>query len=459
LTSPTDPNPAAGTAAPSQDCASEEALYRRVALRVVPLLFAAYVAAYLNRVNVGFARLEMVSDLKFSDTVYGLGSGMFFIGYLLLEVPSNILLHRIGARVWIARIMITWSLLSAATMLARSPAQFYLARFALGAAEAGFFPGMILYLTYWFPAKGRARVMATLVTAIAASGFLGGPLSGWILRDMDGVRGLAGWKWLFIVEALPSLLLGFAILAWLPDSIRGARWLEAEQKDFLEKAIHEEGASKAPLPLRALFVDPRVWGLSLIYFLIMVGLAGLSFWMPQIIRNAGVRGMMGVGLLSAVPYVVAAAATVALGRHSDRTGERFWHLVLCVGVATAGFVLIAVSGSNAAAALAGLSLAASGIIGSLPLFWTYPAAFLGGVAAAAGIALINSVGNMGGFACPYIVGALNDATHSQVPGLAFIAASLAAAAVLVAVLLRKGRTHGGVDPAVGSPGVGQRDAS
>jgi MFS family permease len=440
--SPIPPNnPNAGGPAPAEIPGADWALYRRVAFRVVPLLFAAYVAAYLNRVNVGFARLQMVSELRFSDTVYGLGAGIFFIGYLIFEVPSNAVLSRVGARLWIGRIMITWSLVSAATMFVRTPFQFYLSRFLLGAAEAGFFPGMIFFLTQWFPARARARITAWLITGIAASGVVGGPVSGWIMNGLSGCGGLSGWKWLFALEAVPTLLLGFAILAWLPDSIGRAAWLNPREKAVLEEALAREAATKAHLPLARVFTHPTVWVLSLVYFFMMVGLYGVSFWMPQIISNTGIRSVASIGLLSAIPYAAAAASAVAVGTHSDRTGERHWHCVLCLLSAAVGFALIGLARTNAAAAVLGLVLATSGVLSALPLFWTYPAALLGGLAAAVGIALINSVGNLGGFACPYIVGALNDATKSQGPGLYFLSGSLAVGAAIVLSQMGPGK-HG-----------------
>lgn len=438
-----EPTPAG--AGPAEDLGHARILYRRVAFKVVPLLFAAYVAAYLNRVNVGFAKLQMVSDLRFSDTVYGFGAGVFFVGYLLFEIPSNVVLSRVGARMWIGRIMITWSIVSGATMLVRTPAEFYLSRFLLGVAEAGFFPGMILYLTQWFPARERARITAWLITAISVSGAVGGPLSGWIMKSLSAAHGLPGWKWLFLLEAAPTLLLGLATLAWLPDSIRGAGWLSPREKALLEGALASEAAAKAHLALPQVFLHPKVWVLSLVYFLMMVGLYGASFWMPQIISNSGVRSVMSVGLLSAIPYAVAAAAAVIVGGRSDRKGERRWHCVLSLLAAAAGFALIGVSGASPITAVAGLVIATGGILSSLPLFWTYPAALLGGVAAAVGIALINSVGNLGGFACPYIVGALNDATGSQAPGVFFIAGCLGLGAALVSALLGGGPPRDPID--------------
>jgi nitrate/nitrite transporter NarK len=261
------------------------------------------------------------------------------------------------------------------------------------------------------------------------------------MNALSGARGLSGWKWLFVLEAVPTLLLGFAILAWLPDSIGRASWLEPRDRAILEEALAREGAAKVHVPLRQVFTHPTVWILSLVYFFMMVGLYGVSFWMPQIISSAGIRSVTSVGLLSAIPYAAAAAAAVIVGAHSDRTGERHWHLVLCLLSAAAGFALIGAARTSAPAAVLGLVLATSGILSALPLFWIYPAALLGGVAAAVGIALINSIGNLGGFACPYIVGSLNDATRSHGPGLYFLAGSVAVGAALVLGQMGPGR-HG-----------------
>ncbi len=417
----------------------ENQLYRRVAWRLIPLLFVGYVVAYLNRVNVGFAKLQMIADLKFSDTVYGLGAGVFFIGYFLFEVPSNVLLHRLGARSWIARIMISWGLISAAAMFVRTPAQFYFSRFVLGLAEAGFFPGIILYLTYWFPVKRRAQITAFFISAIGFSGLIGGPLSGWIMQRLAGAAGYAGWQWLFVLEAIPSLVIGGAILAWLPDRIRDAGWLTADEKGLLTRAVAAEDHAKEHLSIGAVLAHPRIWGFGCIYFTLMTGLYGISFWMPQIIRNAGMASMLGVGFVSAIPYAVAIAAMIAVGRHSDRTGERFWHLVLCLVAAGLGFGLIGLGGGTGSVVVAGLVLATSGVLCAMPLFWTFPAALLEGAAAAAGIALINSLGNLGGFASPYLVGALNDFSHSQQAGLYAVAISLLLGAMLAGLLLRPGR--------------------
>jgi MFS family permease len=415
----------------------ESRLYRRVAIRLVPLLFLGYVVAYLNRVNIGFAKLGMATDLKFGDEVYGLGAGVFFIGYFIFEVPGNLLMHRIGARVWIARIMITWGLISGATMWVSTPLQFYVSRFALGVAEAGFFPGIIFCLSNWFPANLRARIVSFFVSAIAVSGIVGGPLSGWIMQQFAGWHGLAGWKSLFFLEAAPSVVLGIVTLAWMPDSIARAEWLSEQEKTVLERAIADEDRAKISVSLRQVFIHPLVWGLAVIYFNLMVGLYGLSFWMPQIIHDSGVHGIAKVGLLSSVPYMVAAVVMILVGRNSDRTGERRWHCTWAVLAAAAGYTLIAISHGNVMEAMAGLILATSGILSAMPLFWTFPTALLSGAAAAAGIALINAVGNLGGFACPYVTGALNESTHSQAAGLYVTASCLAIGAGLIFTLLRQ----------------------
>ncbi len=418
---------------------NEQELDRRVTRRLVPLLFVGYVTAYLDRVNVGFAKLEMMAALRFSDTVYGLGAGIFFLGYFLFEVPSNVLLHRIGARRWIARIMITWSLISAAMMFLSTPGQFYLLRFLLGVAEAGFFPGIIFYLTCWYPARLRAQVTAYFVSAIGLSGIVGGPLSGWIMQEFAGRAGLAGWQWLFLLEAIPSLLMGFIILRWLPADIAQAGWLTDAEKGLLARNVAADTRTESHLPLRAVLIHARVWGFGVIYFMLMIGLYGVSFWTPQIIRSAGVQSPLAVGFVSAVPYVLAVVATIALSRRSDRTGHRYLPVVGCFLVGAAGFALIPLAGGSQGLVMTGLVLATMGVLGAMPLFWTFPAGFLGGAAAATGIALINSLGNLGGFASPYLVGALNDLTHSAQAGLLAVAGCLLTGAILAGLLLRPSR--------------------
>lgn len=413
------------------------ALYMRVAWRMVPLLFISYVTSYLDRVNVGFAKLEMVADLRFSDTVYGLGAGVFFLGYFVFEVPSNMILHRVGARNWIARIMITWGVISAATMAVKTPGFFYLSRFALGVGEAGFFPGILYYLTHWFPSNLRARMVAAFLTAIPLSGAIGGPLSGWIMHQFAGRLHLAGWQWLFLLEGIPSVVLGFAVLAWLPDSIRGAKWLDDGEKRRLESAIAEENRAKIDVSIGKVFFHRSIVMLSVAYFIMLPGLYGLAFWMPQIIRNSGVEDVFRVGLLVTIPYCAASAAMVLVGRSSDRMRERRWHLVMCLLACAAGFVLIGLAGTNTWAVMTGLVMATCGTMSTLPVFWTLPTRFLGGTAAAAGIALINSIGNLAGLAVNAAMGALNDVTHSQSAGLYLVAGTQLAAVGIIVTLLRR----------------------
>lgn len=411
-------------------------LYKRVSWRLMPFLFLCFVAAYLDRVNVGFAKLQMQADLQFSDAVYGIGAGIFFIGYFIFEVPSNLLMTRTGARLWIARIMISWGLISSALMFTSSVTTFYVLRFLLGAAEAGFFPGIILYLTYWYPAQRRARMVALFMSGVAVAGVVGGPLSGWIMKTFAGVHGLNGWQWLFLLEGLPSVLLGVWTLFYLDDGIRAARWLGEDEKQALERAIAADRMQHQHLPLSQLFRSGTVWLLALVYFLCVMGLYGVSFWLPQLIKNSGVTDVFDIGLLSAVPYFVAAVVMVLAARHSDRSGERRWHTACAALAGALGLIVATLYSDNTLIALAALSVATAGILSTFPIFWSLPTAMLGGAAAAAGIAMINSIGNLAGFVAPYLVGAIRDATQSTASGMYLIAVSLLAGAVLVVAAVK-----------------------
>ena len=416
-----------------------DATYRKVAWRLLPFLFLCYVVAYLDRVNVGFAKLQMLSDLKFSETAYGLGAGIFFIGYFIFEIPSNLILHRTGARRWIARIMITWGFLSSSMMFVTSETMFYVLRFLLGAAEAGFFPGIILYLTYWFPAQQRGRIVALFMTAIAMSGVIGGPLSGWIMTGMAGVNGWAGWQWLFLLEGLPSVLMGVAVLFVLDDSIRGAKWLTTAEKDLLESRIAADQKSQAHLSVGQTLRDPRVLLLAGLYFCFIMGLYGVSFWLPQLIKGLGVSDLKTIGLLSAIPYGVAAVAMVLVGRSSDALQERRLHLVVPALLGAAGLALAGAYGSQPVLGMLALTLGTAGVLSVLPVFWTLPTALLGGAGAAAGIALINSVGNLAGFLSPYMVGAVKDATGNTTLAMFVLAGSMVLGAAVSVVATRKPR--------------------
>ncbi|HBI83323.1 MFS transporter [Orrella sp. NBD-18] len=411
--------------------ASADEAYKKVTLRLIPFLFICYLAAYLDRVNVGFAKLQMLSDLKFSETVYGLGAGIFFIGYFIFEVPSNILLEKIGPRVWIARIMVTWGVLSSCMMFVSSEVTYYVLRFMLGVAEAGFFPGIILYLTYWYPQDRRGRIVALFMTAVAFSGVIGGPLSGWILDTFSGQYGIAGWQWLFLLEGLPSVVLGVITFFYLDDSIAKSKWLTSEEKTFLQARIDADVKEKVHLPVAKIFTDLRVLLFSGIYFFMVMGLYGVGFWLPNIIKNAGVTNVLHNGFLSAIPYFVAAVAMVLVGKSSDRTGERHWHLIISSVIGGTGFWLSGVYATDLTIALIGITIATAGVLSSISLSWTLPTAYLTGTAAAAGIAMVNSIGNLSGFVSPFIVGWIKDMTGSLSGGLDFLAASIVFSAILV----------------------------
>lgn len=284
----------------------ETKTYAKVSRRLIPFLMLCYLGAYLDRVNVGFAKLQMLNDLRFSETVYGMGAGIFFLGYFLFEVPSNLILHKVGARKWLARIMLTWAVISASFVFVKSPTVFYVLRFLLGVAEAGFAPGVILYLTYWYPSARRAKALSLFFMAIPLAGIIGGPLSGWIMHSLQGAMSMAGWKWLFLLEAVPSLVLGIAILLYLDDSIAKATWLTDSEKALLARNVSGDNAHKtAHLSIRAFIGDRRLWLMAAIYFCVVLGQYGLTFWLPTIIRKAGVSDPLWVGVFTAIPYLCA----------------------------------------------------------------------------------------------------------------------------------------------------------
>ena len=424
-------------AAIAENRVSEERVYAKVTWRIIPFLFLCYVVAYLDRVNVGFAKLQMVADLKFSETVFGLGAGLFFIGYFLFEVPSNVILHKVGARIWIARIMITWGVISALTLYASSEMSFYALRFLLGLAEAGFFPGIILYLTYWYPAERRGRIVTLFMTAIALSSVIGAPISGWIMQNLNGVNGLAGWQWMFLLEGIPSVLVGLFTIYYLDDSITQAGWLSDAEKALLAQRIAEDNTHKEALSVSQTLFNSRVWLLGLIYFCFVMGLYGVGFWLPTIIKALGVKSLFDVGLLTAIPYAVATVGMILVSRSADARRERRWHVVIPALAGSVGLVLSTLLSGDPAMAMAALSLATVGIITTLPLFWSLPTAYLGGVAAAAGIALINSLGNLAGFVSPFLIGKIKDATQSTDAGMFMLATSLIIGAALTLTLPAK----------------------
>lgn len=430
----------------------DEATFRRIGQRLLPLLFTCYIVAFLDRVNVGFAKLQMTTELAWSDTIYGFGAGIFFIGYFLFEVPSNLLLEKVGARRWIARIMVTWAIVSAAFAvvdripwgplpalfgLERAEFSFYALRFLLGVAEAGFFPGIVLYLTYWFPAARRARAFATFMMAITVANVVGAPLSGWIMDTFDGASGWSGWRWLFVLESLPSLLMGVVVLFALPDGPQQATWLSNDERTIVANALAADAHTSQPAQshsARAALTNGRVWALAFVYFSSAVSLYGVNFWMPTIIQELGIgkQAYLTIGLLSMIPWGLAGIAMRWFGAHSDRTGERRWHVTSALAATALGLVLLAAVGHAVVPSLIALSIVAAGVLASMSTFWAIPTAFLRGTAAAAGIAWINSIGNLGGHFGPDLIGRVRTATGSARAALLTLAV-LAAAGALVTV--------------------------
>jgi MFS transporter, ACS family, tartrate transporter len=418
----------------------EKRVLRKITLRIVPFVMLLYFIAFIDRVNIGFAALTMNKELGFSPTVFGLGAGIFFLGYFLFEVPSNLVLDKVGARIWIARVMITWGLISGAMAFVQGPNSFYTLRFLLGAAEAGFFPGIILYLSYWFPARQRAAVTAIFMAAAPLSTVLGSPVSGALL-EMHGLLGLSGWQWMFIVEAVPALILGVVVLFYMTDRPEKAKWLCDDERRWLVNTMNAEAANKAGTASHSVWhglVDLRVIALSLVYFGTSAGLYTLGIWAPQIIKEFGLSSLQ-VGFLNALPGIVAVVAMVLWARHSDRTGERTWHVVGACVLASLGLMFAGFAGTVLAVLLA-LTLVNIGISAAKPPLWSMPTMFLSGSAAAAGIATINSIGNLGGFVGPAMIGWIKDLTGSFQGGLYFVAGLLVLSAVLTLVLARSQRT-------------------
>lgn len=422
---------------PSAETLAERAeAYRKITVRLIPFLVFLFVLAWLDRVNVGFAKLQMLDDLKFSEAVYGLGAGIFFIGYFLFELPSNLLLTRVGARRTLARITILWGLTSAAMAFVTTPMQFYVLRFLLGVFEAGFFPGVVLYITFWFPAERRARINGLFMTSFAVAGIVGGPLAGLIMSVMNDVGHLESWQWLFIVEGIPSVLAGIAVLYYLPERPINAKWLTQRQRDLVtEDVARDAQAPGKHASLRDAF-NAKVWLCAAIYFCIVSGNATIAFWSPSIIKELGVQNPLMIGLVSAIPFILGTIAMIWTGSNSDRTGERRMHCAVASVLASAGLAMTGYLLHSPVLAMVALSVAAIGILAAFPVFWAIPAAFLTGTAAAGGIAVINSVGNLAGFVSPYMMGWLRQSTGNLAAGLYAVAAIQLMAAVLLIGFVR-----------------------
>jgi len=443
-------NDSISTSADSAEFA--KATFDKVAGRLIPFLFVCYIVAFLDRVNVGFAKLQMATDLHFSDAIYGFGAGIFFIGYFIFEVPSNVILERVGARLWIARIMITWGIISSAFMFTDDiywgsiatwfnctdpEFTFYVFRFLLGACEAGFFPGIILYLTYWFPGSRRTKVIALFMTAIAISNVIGAPVSGAIMQYMQGIGGLRGWEWLFLLEGIPSVIVGCLVFVFLPNGPRQAEWLDEREKNFIVHQVEEDDAGKNELGkghrFWDAFADYRVWFLAVVYFSGVVCFYAINFWMPTIIQELGIdkKDFLKVGLLSMIPWGISAVVMVIWGAHSDKTGERRWHVACSLLLGVSGLIGLALVGHAPIPSMIALTLVASGTLSFVATFWSLPTAFLSGTAAAAGFAFVNSVGNLGGHFGPDLIGRIRTMSGGASEA-AFLA--LAAIAVLGAII-------------------------
>ena len=422
----------------------ESSVYRKVTLRLLPYLFLCYILAYIDRVNVGFAKLQMQRDLNMTEAVYGLGAGIFFIGYFLFEIPANMILQKVGARRWIGPIMIAWGVLSALTMLVQSASAFYLLRFLLGIVESGFFPGVILYLTFWYTEKHRARMVAIFMSAVPLAGAVAGPISGWIMARMTGAGNLRAWQWLFLLEGVPACAAGIVALFFLTDTPAHASWLKHDERDFLLRQLAEEKTIKAlrgdthHSPMAALR-SGKIWLFGLIYFGFVMGNYGLGFWLPQVIADTITKNPLTIGWLSVIPWGSSALVMILFGRHSDVTGERKMHIALAGLVGAAAFAASAIPGISGAVGLTALTFATIGIMCAFSTFWALPTAVLSGAAASAGIAWINSIGNLAGYAGPYVIGTIRDATNSMTIALLVLAASALFASLATLWVGRRGR--------------------
>lgn len=419
------------------------ALYKRITWRLIPYMFVLYIVAYMDRVNVGFAAMDIQRQLHFSNTAYGTGAGIFFLGYALFDLPSSLMLRRVGTRLWIARIMISWGVVSACMVGIGSPRSFYLLRFLLGVAEAGFVPGMLLYLTFWFPSHERARAVAMFMTATSLAGVVGAPLSSALLK-LDGVRGLSGWQWLFLLEGVPTVLLGISVLFVLKDSPEKVTWMTAEEKAWLNGELERDrrlyGAAEHHKLLDA-FRLPAVWLLAGVYIVIQIGVYIVNLWMPLILSNLARGGAAGadaslIARYATLPYLLAAIFTVIIGRSSDVRNERRWHLAGCMMLAAVGSIWAARAG-NIAIALCAFSLVAIGLWSTMGPFWALTTRMVGGAAAAGAVATITTIGGFGGFLGPFLTGLMRDATHSFAGGLYGIG-GLALCAGLLALAAPKG---------------------
>jgi len=407
-------------------------LYRKIDLRVLSILFVCYAFSYVDRINIGFAKLQMQRDLGFSDAVYGLGAGIFFLGYVLFEIPSNLLLTKIGARRTFARILFLWGATSAAMLFVREAHLFYILRFMLGVFEAGFAPGMIFYLTLWYSEARRARAIAIVLCAAPIGGMFGGPFSSWIMTSLSGAHGIAGWQWMFLFEGVPAILLGILAFCCLDDSPREARWLSVDEKALLETDLQSNApTSHDSKSLLQIIADPRIYRLAATYFCLICGLYAVGFWLPTILKESGLSSLMEIGFYSAIPYLAAIIGMYALAQRSDALQERRWHSVLAALLAAVALTVAGFSTTHFVAALISITIATAAMYASYTVFWAIPMGYLKGPGAAGGIALINSIGLLGGFLSPTVIGWAKTMTGSIQAGLFIMVGLLVAGAILL----------------------------
>jgi MFS family permease len=424
----------------------EKRVYNKVTWHLIPFLFLCYIFAYLDRVNVGFAKLQMQHDLNLSDGAFGFAVGSFFIGYLLFQVPCNIALQKIGAKYWLGPIMIVWGLVSACTMFATGYYSFLGFRVFLGIVESGFFPGVILYLTYWYPSRYRSKMVAAFMTAIPISGVVGGPLSGWLLHFTSNLGGLQGWQWLFVLEAVPSIVAGFLAMRFLNDSPRKSTWLSEEERNFLTHRLEQDDAAHKLIiknrqhNLAGVLTSRNVWLFCIMYFGSTMGNYGLQFWLPQIIHDTLSKDPVKIGLYSMIPWAVTTVVMVWVGHDSDKTGERAWHQAMSVAAGGLGLAISAIPGIPGILGLFALTVAAAGVVSASANFWSIPTMYLSGSAASAGIAMINSLGNLGGQAAPFWIGFVRDHTHSIMLALLTMACLCWVSAAVTLIFFRHKRS-------------------
>ena len=419
-----------------------ERVYAKVGWRIMPLLFICYMVAYLDRINIGYAQLQMKQTLPFGDAAYGLGAGIFFIGYLLFEVPSNLMLEKIGARKTLLRIMFCWGIVASAMMLVQTPMQFYVLRFLLGAFEAGFFPGIILYLTFWYPPARRGQMIAIFLSATTVMSMFAGPLCGAILKYMNGLNGWHGWQWLFLVQGLPASILGIVCYLYLQDKPEDARWLNPNEKQVLRDHLdHDQGlvAGAAHGSFWQALRDPKVYVLSLAYFMAIGGIYAMVFWVPTLIKSWGVNDLFMVGIYAAIPNIFGVIGMILIGRSSDRLKERRWHFVAVALIAVVGLLIMTQMKGNLVGSLVGLSIGTIGVATLTPLFFTITSEYLSKAAAAGGIALISSLGNLGSAASPVVGGAITASTGDPNNTMYMVMAMFILAGLIVLFSVRPNR--------------------